>query len=212
MVHAHTSTDTRSLTHTHNLSLQTNLSSVYLERLWEHSCVSEWAHGIFARPCVRNGVCMRLCVRAWGYAGWSCGPVRQGQMVPGGWLSSWWPSWWCCLWSLLIRYASLPESPAPSRCLSYCFSHGSQFMSMCLPLTPLCISKAHTGSFLLCVCAPSCPSLPHTHTHTHTRAHTHARTHTHTHTRARAHTHAHKDINAQGRWKVNSIWIKQTRH
>ena len=113
-------------------------------------------------------VCVRLCVRAWGYAGWSCGPVRQGQMVPGGWLSSWWPSWWCCLWSLLIRYASLPESPAPSRCLSYCFSHRSQFMSMCLPLTPLCISNAHTTPFLLCVCAPPCPSLPHTHTQTHT--------------------------------------------
>lgn len=106
---------------THNLSLQTNLARVYLApnaSACAHACRSECTEYLhLSAPCARVSVCVR------GYAGWSCGPVRQGQMVPGGWLSSWWPSWWCCLWSLLIRYASLPESPAPSRCLSFCLSH-----------------------------------------------------------------------------------------
>lgn len=117
-----------------------------------HACQSESAEYLRGPACVT--VCVHVCVCARGYAGWSRGPVRQGQMVPGGWLSSWWPSWWCCLWSLLIRYASLPESPAPShRCLSFCLSHRSQFMSVCLPLTPLCISNTHTIPPCLRVCA-----------------------------------------------------------
>ncbi len=148
--------------HKHTQSLSPDQSQLCLPgSVCAHACQSEhveYLHGSASVPvCVRAHAC--VCVR--GYAGWSCGPVRQGQMVPGGWLSSWWPSWWCCLWSLLIRYASLPESPAPSRCLSFCLSHHSQFMSVCLPLTPLCISNTHTIiSLLLCVYAPPYPSPP----------------------------------------------------
>ena len=140
-------------THGRNLSLQTDLSCVYLARasLCAHVWQSECSEYLQFTECNCAG-----CVCVWGYAGWSRGPVRHGQMVPGGWLSSWWPSWWCRLWSLLIRYARLPESPAPSRCLSFCLSHCSQFVSMCLLLMPICITNTHTHT--VCVSSLSLPS------------------------------------------------------
>lgn len=171
VVHTHTPTQTHRHPHTLTQSVSLDQSQLRLPGLTvsvgAHACQSEYAEYLCGPTCVT--LCLHICVCARGYAGWSCGPVRQGQMVPGGWLSSWWPSWWCCLWSLLIRYASLPESPAPSCCLFLCLSHCSQFMSVCLPLTLLCICNTHSltpSVYLLSPCPSFQCTLKHTqHTH-----------------------------------------------
>lgn len=172
-MHTNTHRHTHSPTATICLPRPISVAFTWLDRLCVRSSVSKRVQWIFARPCVcKRCACVRArsCLCAWGYAGWSRCPVRRGQMVLGGWLSSWWPGWWCCLWSLLIRYASLPESPSPSQCLCLCRSLCSQFMSVCLHRTPICICS----TLRLCVYATQSPSHSRTNAHSLCALHKHS--------------------------------------
>lgn len=83
------------------------------------SCVSKWVQWIFAEPCVCVTVCLHLCVCVWSFC-----PVRQGQMVLGGWLSSWWLRWWYCY----EVYWSAVQPPPP--CLNVCLSASPRTLSL----------------------------------------------------------------------------------
>lgn len=135
-------------THTDKICLRRpiSLAPTWPERLCACSCMADWVQRIFAQFTV-----CKLCQDVFVFV---CKVTLADPAV------RWDTARWCLAVGCLrgdraddvvyeVYWSDMhsSQSPlAPSHCLSSCFSHSSQFMSMCQPLTLLGVASARTQS------------------------------------------------------------------